>query len=90
MKKQDIVDTVHNMLGGTKVQAENVVSAVFDEITNAMSKGTEVDIAGFGKFVVSKQAARTARNPRTGETVQVAAKNSPKFRASKKLKDSVN
>jgi len=90
MKKNDLAEIVHEMLGGTKVQAEEVVSKIFDTITDSLAGGKEVDIAGFGKFVVNQQAARTARNPRTGEAVKVAAKRSPKFKAAKRLKDAVN
>ena len=89
MKKQDIVVMVHEMLGGTKVQAEQVVSGIFDAMASALAKGTDVDIAGFGKFQVKARAARQARNPKTGETVSVAASKAPKFKAAKALKDAV-
>lgn len=89
MNKQAIVDAVHGKLGGTKVQAEQVVDTVIDCIVDTLKKGEEVSIAGLGIFSVKKRAARTARNPRTGETVQVKAMNVPKFRAAKALKDAV-
>jgi DNA-binding protein HU-beta len=89
MNKAGIVDAVHKILGGTKVQAEQVVDAVIDSITNTLKKGEEVSIAGLGIFSVKTRAARTARNPRTGETVQVKAMKVPKFRAAKALKDAV-
>lgn len=73
----------------TKAQAERLVQMFWDAIADSLSKGEDVDIAGFGKFVVNKRAARTARNPRTGETVQVPATKVPKFKASKALKDAV-
>ena len=76
-------------LGGTKVQAEEVVDTMLDAIVGTMKKGEEVSIAGLGIFSVKKRAARTARNPRTGEAVQVKAMNVPKFRAAKALKDAV-
>ena len=89
MNKQGIVEAVHKLLNGTKVQAEQVVDAVIDSITNTLKKGEEVSIAGLGIFSVKTRAARQARNPRTGETVQVKAMRVPKFRAAKALKDAV-
>jgi DNA-binding protein HU-beta len=89
MNKAGIVDAVHAKLGGTKVQAEQVVDTMIDTIVGTMKKGEEVSIAGLGIFSVKRRAARTARNPRTGESLQVAAMNVPKFRAAKALKDAV-
>jgi len=89
MNKQGLVDVVHAKLGGTKVAAEGIVDSVFDEIVGSMKKGEEVSIAGFGIFSVKERAARTGRNPRTGETVSVPAMKVPKFRAAKALKESV-
>ncbi len=89
MNKAGIVDAVHMKLGGTKVQAEEVVDTMLDAIVNTMKKGEDVSIAGLGIFSVKKRAARTARNPRTGAAVQVKAMNVPKFRAAKALKDAV-
>ncbi len=89
MNKADIVEAVHGKLGGTKVAAEEVVDMVFDSITNSLKKGEEASIAGFGIFTVKQRAARQARNPRTGEMVNVAAMKVPKFRAGKALKETV-
>ncbi len=89
MKKQDLVNVVVEVTGGTKVQAESIVKAIIDAITKELAKGGTVDIAGFGKFEAVKRAARTARNPRTGEMVKVPAKRVPKFKAAKALKDAV-
>ncbi len=89
MNKQGIVEAVHKLLNGTKVQAEQVVDTVIDTITASLKKGDEVSIAGLGIFSVKTRAARQARNPRTGETVQVKAMKVPKFRAAKALKDAV-
>ncbi|PJC25179.1 MAG: DNA-binding protein HU [Candidatus Tagabacteria bacterium CG_4_9_14_0_2_um_filter_41_11] len=89
MNKLGIVDVVHEKLGGTKVAAEEIVDLVFDSITNSLKKEEEVSIAGFGIFTVKHRAARQARNPRTGEMVNVAAMKVPKFRAGKVLKDIV-
>lgn len=89
MKKADLADMIHDYLQGTKTQAEKVVEMIFESITTELSKGGEVDIARFGKFVAQKRAARTARNPRTGETVAVPGMMVPKFKASKALKDAL-
>ena len=89
MNKQAIVEAVHMVLGGTKVQAEQVVDKVIESIIGSLKKGEEVSIAGLGIFSVKQRAARQARNPRTGEMVQVAAMKVPKFRAAKALKDAV-
>ncbi len=89
MNKAGIVDAVHAVLGGTKVQAEQAVEAMLNGIINSLKKGEEVSIAGLGIFSVKHRAARDARNPRTGETIKVAAMKVPKFRAAKALKDAV-
>jgi DNA-binding protein HU-beta len=89
MNKAGIVDAVHAVLGGTKVQAEQVVETVLNSIIESLKKGEEVSIAGLGIFSVKMRAAREARNPRTGEAIQVAAMKVPKFRAAKALKDAV-
>lgn len=89
MNKQALVELVHEKVGGTKVQAEEIVNSMFDAIVSTLKKGGEVSIAGIGIFSVKARAARTARNPKTGETVQVPATKVPKFRAAKALKDAV-
>ena len=89
MNKASIVDSVHTKLGGTKVQAEEIVDSIFDTIIATLKKGGEVSVAGFGIFSVKARAARMARNPKTGEQVKVAATTVPKFRAAKGLKEAV-
>ncbi len=89
MNKQAVIDVVHETLGDTKASAERAVDAVFDTITDSLKKGEEVSVAGFGIFSAKERAARTARNPRTGEPIQVPAMRVPKFRAAKALKDAV-
>ena len=89
MNKQSIVDAVHAHLGGTKVAAEQAVDLIIDSIVGALKKGEEVSVAGLGIFSVKQRAARTARNPRTGELIKVAAMKVPKFRPAKALKDAV-
>lgn len=90
MKKDGLVDAV--MKGAsieTKKQAQDAVEAILDAIVKAMSRGEEVAITGFGTFRVVKRAARTGRNPKTGESIQIAASVKPKFRAGKLLKEAV-
>lgn len=89
MNKQGLADWVHGKLGGTKVQAEEVVDGMFEAIIGTLKKGGEVSIAGFGIFSVKQRAARMARNPKTGAQVKVAAKRVPKFRPAKGLKDTI-
>jgi len=89
MNKASLVEKVQDVLGGTKADAERAVDALFDSIVSELKTGGEVSVAGFGIFSIKARAARTARNPRTGEPVQVPAMNVPKFRAAKALKDSV-
>jgi DNA-binding protein HU-beta len=89
MNKAAIVDALHAVLGGTKVQAEQAVDTVINSIIDSLKKGEEVSISGLGIFSVKERAARDARNPRTGETIKVPAMKVPKFRAAKALKDAV-
>ncbi len=89
MNKQALAEWVHGKLGGTKVQAEEIVDGLFGAIIDTLKKGGEVSIAGFGIFSVKQRAARMARNPKTGAQVNVAAKKVPKFRAAKGLKDTI-
>lgn len=89
MNKASLVEVVHGKLGGTKVQAEEVVDSIIDSIVSTLKKGGEVSIAGLGIFSTKTRAARQARNPRTGETLSVPAMKVPKFRAAKALKDAV-
>ncbi len=73
----------------TKAAAERVVDALFDTIVKTLGRGEEGAITGFGTFRVVKRAARQGRNPKTGETIQIAAATKPKFRAGKLLKEAV-
>lgn len=77
---------VHNL---TKKEATEIVELVFDTVKDELSKGTKVDIAGFGKFEVKVRNARTGVNPATGEKIQVAASKVPGFKAAKALKEVV-
>ncbi len=89
MNKSDLAEAVFNKIGGTKKASEDAVETIFSTIAQALSRGDEVSVSGFGTFLAKKRAARTARNPRTGEPVQVPETTVPKFRAGKGLKDGV-
>ena len=90
MKKVELVEAVAKSAGLTKAAAGKAVDATFEAITKALKKGEKVPVVGFGTFGVSKRAAREERNPRTGETVHIAARNAVTFKAGSALKDSVN
>lgn len=90
MNKEQLIETVLSKCGfETKKMAAQAVEAVFDIITNSLSKGEEVAISGFGAFKVSDRAARQGVNPKTGEKIQIKATKAPKFKAGKALKDAV-
>ena len=90
MKKVELVEAVAKSAGLTKAASGKAVDATFEAITKALKKGEKVPVVGFGTFGVSKRAARDGRNPRTGETVHIAARNAVTFKAGSALKDSVN
>lgn len=69
---------------------ENIVSAVFDEITDALAEGNRVELRGFGAFSVKNRPARIGRNPRTGEQVDVGEKYVPQFKAGKEIRERLN
>ena len=89
MNKADLITKVHEELDVTKADAERAVETVIDSIVDSLKAGQEVSIAGLGIFSAKMRDARTARNPRTGEAIQVPAMRVPKFRAAKALKEAV-
>ncbi len=89
MNKQDIAEKVHVVLGTTKADAERAVEAMIEAIVESLKKEDDVSIAGLGIFKSKMRAARAARNPRTGATVQVPAMRVPKFQAAKALKEAL-
>jgi DNA-binding protein HU-beta len=90
MTKADLIEAISTKLDMPKGQAERAVNKIFDDIVSALRTGDKVNISGFGTFAVSERKARTGRNPKTGETIQIAASKSAKFKAGKSLKDSLN
>lgn len=89
MNKADIINKVHETLGGTKADAERALETMLSCIVDSLTMGKEVSIAGLGIFSAKMRPARQGRNPRTGEAIQVPAMRVPKFRAAKALKDAV-
>lgn len=90
MNKTQLVEAVAEKSKLTKKEAEAAVNAVTAVITDALKAGDKVQLVGFGTFEVKERAARDGRNPKTGETIKIAASKHPTFSAGKALKDSVN
>ena len=90
MNKSELVAALAAKTEMTKKQSEAALLAVFDVITEAMAKGDKVQLIGFGTFESKERPARVARNPRTGESVNIAASKAPVFKAGKALKEAVN
>lgn len=90
MTKNELAGKVADSAGLGVGQARDAVEATFEAIAGELAGGGEVSVAGFGKFSVSKRAARTGRNPATGATIQIAASNAPKFSAASALKKQLN
>jgi len=90
MNKTEFVDIVAEKAGLTKKDAAAAVAAFTEAVTDAMVAGDKLSLPGFGTFEVSERAARTGRNPLTGEEIKIAASKSAKFKAGKALKDALN
>ena len=90
MNKTELVATVAEQADISKKDAEKVLKAFVDVVTEEMKKGEKVQLVGFGTFEVAERAARTGRNPQTGKTMKIEACKAPKFKAGKALKDAVN
>lgn len=90
MNKAELIDAVAAQAELTKSDAASAVDAVFSTITKTLSAGNAVTLVGFGTFAVTDRAARTGRNPRTGEAITIPASKSPKFKSGKALKDALN
>jgi len=90
VNKSDLIDAVSDSAEISKAAAGRAVDGILAAITNALSQGDQVSLIGFGTFLVRERAARSGRNPRTGETIQISAAKNPSFKAGKALKDAVN
>ncbi|MDF2179430.1 HU family DNA-binding protein [Aliiglaciecola sp. CAU 1673] len=90
MNKTDLINQMAERADISKATAGRVIDAMTGAVTEALSKGEEVTILGFGTFKISERAARTGRNPQTGAVIQIAASKVPSFKAGKALKDACN
>jgi DNA-binding protein HU-beta len=90
MNKNDLVDAVSERTGLARSDAGQAVDAVLAAVTEALRAGDAVTLSGFGSFVAKTRAARTGRNPRTGEPIAIPASRAPAFKAGKGLKDALN
>lgn len=90
MNKTELIDAVAEAADLTKADSSRAVDAVVAAITKALKDGDAVTLVGFGTFQVRDRAARTGRNPKTGDTIKIAASKNPSFKAGKALKDAVN
>jgi len=90
MNKSELVEAMASEAGISKAAAGKALSGMMDAIKGSLKKGNKVSLVGFGSWDVSKRAARAGRNPQTGATIQIAAKNVVKFKAGSELKNSVN
>lgn len=89
MNKEQLVEVLHSKLGGKKKDAKLALEVVLDSIKKSLKKGEDVSLTGFGRFTVTKRAARMGVNPRTGEKIRISAMKVPKFKAGKELKEAV-
>ena len=90
MNKTELIDAVAEAADLTKAESSRAVDAVVAAVTKALKDGDAVTLVGFGTFQVRDRAARTGRNPKTGDTIKIAASKNPSFKAGKALKDAIN
>lgn len=90
MNKSELVDAVSKEAGVTKKIAQDVLDGFFATVTNELASGNQVQLVGFGTFSTSKRAARTGRNPQTGEEIKIAERTVPALKFGKAVKDACN
>ncbi|MAW93705.1 MULTISPECIES: HU family DNA-binding protein [unclassified Leeuwenhoekiella] len=90
MNKSDLIDAMAEHAGITKAAAKKALESFLGNVEKSLKNGDRVSLVGFGSWSVSKRAAREGRNPQTGKTIQIAAKNVVKFKAGSELSDAVN
>lgn len=90
MNKTELIEAIASRTDMTKTDVDKVISSLVDVITDALADGDKVSLKGFGIFEVRARDARIGRNPRTGETMEIAASKVPAFKASSALKKAVN
>jgi DNA-binding protein HU-beta len=89
MNKKELINQIAEQTGQSKSDTEKFINAFVDAVKDALKKGDSIALVNFGTFEVVEKSARTSRNPRTGEPIQIPAKKVPRFRPGKGLKDSV-
>jgi DNA-binding protein HU-beta len=90
MNKTELISHIADHSDISKAAAARALESIVDAVKKTLKKGGTVSLVGFGTFTVGKRAARTGRNPRTGEAIKIKAAKVPKFRAGKGLKDHLN
>jgi nucleoid DNA-binding protein len=90
MTKADLIDSMAKRTELPRPKAEEIVNGLFDDIMGALKNGDKVNISGFGTFSISQRKGRLGRNPKTGETIEIAPSRAAKFKAGKILKDSLS
>jgi len=90
MTKADLIESSANKVELPKQSIEEIINGLFNDITSALKNGDKINISGFGTFSVSHRKARTGRNPKTGETIQIASSRAAKFKAGKALKEALS
>lgn len=90
MRKSDIIHEIANTTGISPRDADDVLAATLEHITNALARNETVQLSGLGSFIVKARAARSGRNPKTGEAMTIAASNQVQFKPGKHLKETVN
>jgi DNA-binding protein HU-beta len=90
VNKSELIDAVAASADISKAAAGRAIDGVVEAISGALASGDQVSLIGFGTFLVRERAARTGRNPRTGESIEIKAAKTPSFKAGKALKDAVN
>ncbi len=90
MNKGQLIDSVSNDTGLKKSEISKALDSILDNVQGALQSGSDVSLVGFGTWKKKTRAARSGRNPQTGATIQIPAKNTVSFSAGKKLKDAVN
>ncbi len=89
MNKSELIDSIAEGSGLSKADSQRALDATIESITKTLKKGDTVSLVGFGTFSVKKRAARTGRNPATGETIKIKASKTPAFKAGKGFKDAI-
>ena len=90
MNKTEFVKHIAQQHNCSQVEADKIINMFTSSVIDALSKGNEISLIGFGSFSVQKVEAREGRNPRTGDALKIAAYNQPRFKVGQKLKDAVN